>query len=122
MTRIVGAIAIALSLTACDNRPATVADLKAEAAERRDFDDAAMQEIRILRDRIERLEIDKRMAEKYPAASPIQTAPDDTARLALRAQLKQMTAEGVCGQDPPAPTGTGGVIIRNRECTEKDLR
>lgn len=111
----------ALCLTACDGAPSTKGDLKQEREERLDTDDALRGELRSLADRVERLEIEKRMADKHPAQAPA-AAESQTSKLLLKAQLKQMTAEGACGQEPPERLPNGGVIFRNSECTEKDLR
>lgn len=112
-----------LALSACDSGPASRGDLKQERQERLDVEDALRGEVRSLADRVDRLERERRVAAAYtpprPASAPV---PDRTAELALKAQLKQMTADGVCGQEPPTRLDNGGIIIRNRECTKADLR
>ena len=73
--------------------------------------------------RIRELESDLEFTKKQVARSNGETPPvRKVTDLALKAQLKQMSADGVCGHEPPARLPNGGVIIRNRECTEADLR
>ena len=117
-------LVIALGLAGCDAGPASRGDLKQERQERLDVEDALRGEIRSLADRVDRLEREKRVASTHqpPQRAVSAPAPDRTAELALRAQLKQMTADGVCGQEPPTRLDNGGVILRNRECTKADLR
>lgn len=109
-------------IAGCDIGPASRGDLKQERSERLDTDDALRSELRSLADRVERLEREQRVASRVSSPVAITVPPNGTAQLALKAQLKDVSARGVCGQEPPERLPGGGMIIANRECTEADLR
>lgn len=110
-------------MSGCGKAPATRDDLNRERSERIDNHVRLQSSVEDLEGRMRELEREleftKKQVARTGAAAPTSR---DMSRLALKAQLKQMSADGVCGQEPPAQLPNGGVIIRNRECTEADLR
>lgn len=116
-------IAVAMLLPGCGNAPANRDDLNRERSERIDNHVRLQSRVEDMDARIRELERELEFTKKQVARTgAATTARRDVSDLALKAQLKQMSADGVCGQEPPARLPNGGVIIRNRECTEADLQ
>ncbi|MGB3844280.1 MAG: hypothetical protein WA940_00285 [Sphingopyxis sp.] len=112
-------------MAGCDGAPATRGDLERETADRINnhvklqskVEDMELK-IKLLR---EEIEFTQRQLAKLGEVKS-RSSGTSLQELSLKAQLKDMTARGACGQYPPEPIPGGGVFLRNKECTAKDLQ